>query len=163
MISNSNLIESDDSAHIQEHSCEIHLPFLQYFSNNFKIVPIVMWMQDMKIASEIANTIVKTINDLNRPVSIITSTDLTHYESKSTAEKKDKLLLDSIEHMDEFVLLKYVEENGITMCGYGPTISTIISFRDLGAKKGKILKYATSGDISGDLESVGGYCSAIFI
>lgn len=163
LISNSNIIDSDTLAHLREHSCEVHLPFLQYFSKDFKIVPIVMGMQDIKTASEIAKAIVKTINDLNRSVIIIASTDLTHYESKSTAEQKDKLILDSIENMDEFALLKSVENNGITMCGYGPTISTIISSRNLGAEKGKILKYATSGDISGDLDSVVGYCSAIFL
>lgn len=163
LISNSNIIDSDNLAHLREHSCEVHLPFLQYFSNDFKIIPIVMGMQDMKTASEIAKSIIQTINNSNKSVLIIVSTDLTHYESKSTAEQKDKLILDSIENMDEYALLKSVENNGITMCGYGPTISTIISSRNLGAEKGKILKYATSGDISGDLDSVVGYCSAIFL
>lgn len=163
LISNSHIIDPDNSAHLREHSCEVHLPFLQYFSDNFKIVPIVMGMQDMETASEVAESIVKTIHELNRSVLIIASTDLTHYESKTIAGEKDKLILDSIENMDEFDLLKSVEDNGVTMCGYGPTISTIISSRDLGAKKGEILKYATSGDISGDLDSVVGYCSAIFI
>ncbi|RBQ23220.1 hypothetical protein ALNOE001_10810 [Candidatus Methanobinarius endosymbioticus] len=163
MISNSNLIDPDNSSHIKEHSCEVHLPFLQYFSNDFKIVPIVMWMQDMESASEIANSIVKTTKNLKRSISIIASTDLTHYESKLIVEKNDKLILDSIETMDEISLLKVIEDKGITMCGHGPTISTIKSSRKLGAKKGKILKYATSGDISGDLDSAVGYGSAIFI
>lgn len=163
LISNSNVIDQDNSAHVGEHSCEVHLPFLQYFSNNFKIVPIVMWMQDMENASEIAKSIVETIQDLDRSVLIIASTDLTHYESKTKALEKDKLILDSIEKMDESSLLKSVENNNVKMCGYGTTISTIISSRDLGAKKGEILKYATSGDISGDLTSVVGYCSAIFL
>jgi AmmeMemoRadiSam system protein B len=122
-----------------------------------------MWMQDMETAVEIANSIVKTINDLNRSVSIIASTDLTHYESKAIAEQKDKLILNSIESMDEFALLKAVEDNNISMCGYGTTIATIKSSKKKKKKKGEILKYATSGDISGDLKSVVGYCSAIFI
>lgn len=162
MILNSNFIDSDISAHTKEHSCEVHLPFLQYFSNDFKIVPVVMWMQDMETSSDIAKAIVKTAKKLKRSISIIASTDLTHYEPKSVAEKKDKFVLDAISDMDEFALLNAIETHRITMCGYGPTISTIKASRDLGAKKGEILKYVTSGDISGDLSSVVGYCSAIF-
>jgi MEMO1 family protein len=163
MILNSNFIAPDTSAHIREHSCEVHLPFLQYFSNDFEIVPIVMGMQDMESASDIADSIIKSAKDLNRSISIIASTDLTHYEPKEIAEKRDKLILESIEDMDEIALLNAVKENEITMCGYGPTMATIKSSRKLGAEKGKILKYATSGDISGDFSSVVGYCSAIFI
>ena len=162
MIINSDLIDSDTSAHIREHSCEVHLPFLQYFSNDFKIVPIVIWMQDMESGSDIANSITKTAKKLGRSILMIASTDLTHYESKQIAEKKDKLILDAISNMDEHSLLKAVEDFRISMCGYGPTIAVIKASRSLGAKKGKILKYATSGDISGDLSSVVGYCSAIF-
>jgi len=163
MILNSKFIDSDTSAHIKEHSCEVHLPFLQYFSSDFKIVPVVMWMQDMETSVDIAESIVKTAKNLKRSICIIASTDLTHYESKSIAEKKDKLVLDAINRMDEFALLNSVENHRITMCGYGPTISTINASRVLGSKKGEVLKYATSGDISGDLSSVVGYCSAIFL
>lgn len=162
MIINSDLIDFDTSAHIREHSCEVHLPFLQYFSNDFKIVPIVIWMQDMESGSDIAKSITKTAKKLGRSILVIASTDLTHYESKQIAEKKDKLILDAISNMDEYSLLKAVEDFRISMCGYGPTIAAIKVSRSLGAKKGKILKYATSGDISGDLSSVVGYCSAIF-
>ncbi|MBZ9571565.1 AmmeMemoRadiSam system protein B [Methanobrevibacter sp. TMH8] len=163
MVLNSNFIDSDTSAHVKEHSCEVHLPFLQYFSNDFKIVPIVMWMQDMETSEDIADSIVKTAKKLKRSISIIASTDLTHYEPKSIAEKKDKFILDAINNMDESALLNSIKTHRITMCGYGPTISTIRASRDLGAKKGEVLKYATSGDISGDLSSVVGYCSAIFV
>jgi len=162
MIINSDSIDFDTSAHIKEHSCEVHLPFLQYFSNDFKIVPVVMWMQDMKSGLDIANSIVESAKKLGRSILVIASTDLTHYESKQIAEKKDKLILDAISNMDEYSLLRTVENFGITMCGYGPTIAAIKASKSLGAKKGKILKYATSGDISGDLSSVVGYCSAIF-
>ncbi|MCL2686955.1 MAG: AmmeMemoRadiSam system protein B [Methanobrevibacter sp.] len=162
MVINSESIDSDTSAHTNEHSCEVHLPFLQYFSDDFKIIPIVMWMQDMESAYEVADAICKTSKELNKSISIIASTDLTHYEDKDSAQKKDVLILDAIENMDEFALVDAVENNNISMCGYGPTTATIKASRDLGSKKGKILKYATSGDVSGDLSSVVGYCSAIF-
>ncbi|MDR0900450.1 MAG: AmmeMemoRadiSam system protein B [Methanobrevibacter sp.] len=178
LISNSDIITPDTSAHMREHSCEIHLPFLQYFSNDFKIVPIVMWMQDMESAKEIGKAIAKTVKSNNEisnneiksdkesnskyDISVIASTDLTHYQPQEIANNQDKLILDSIANMDEFTLMKNIKEFNISMCGYGPVIATMESSRLLGAKKAKILKYATSGDISGDFSSVVGYGSAIF-
>ncbi|KZX17736.1 hypothetical protein MBCUT_00300 [Methanobrevibacter cuticularis] len=162
MISKSDIITSDSSAHLKEHSCEVHLPFLQYFSNDFKIVPIVMGMQDIETSTNLANVIVETANELNTSISIIGSTDLTHYKPREIAQKQDNLIMDAIAKMDEFALLRYIDEIGITMCGYGTTVATIKASRAFGAKSGKILKYATSGDISGDFSSVVGYCSAIF-
>lgn len=163
LVKESNIITSDISAHLKEHSCEVHLPFLQYFSNDFKIVPIVMWVQDMETSEDIANGIVDTANKLGTSVSIIGSTDLTHYTPQNIAYKQDKIILDKIANMDEEGILKEINELNISMCGYGPTIASIKSTRRFGAKKCKILKYATSGDISGDTDSVVGYGSGIFI
>jgi len=163
LIENSDIIDPDFSAHLREHSCEVHLPFLQYFSNDFKIVPIVMWMQDLTSSEEIAKGIVKVSKSLKTSISIIASTDLTHYAPYEIASKQDKLLLDKIFKMDEEGLLEYIENFNISMCGYGPTIATIKATREFGVNKCDILKYATSGNISGDLSSVVGYCSGIFI
>ena len=163
LMRNSDIIAPDFQAHLKEHSCEVHLPFLQYFSNDFKIVPIVMWMQDIASSEEVAKGIVKVAKDLKTSISIIASTDLTHYAHHEVASTQDKLLLDKISKMDEKGLLENIENFNITMCGYGPTIATIKATRELGADKCNILKYGTSGNISGDLSSVVGYCSGIFI
>ncbi|MDR2966743.1 MAG: AmmeMemoRadiSam system protein B [Methanobacteriaceae archaeon] len=163
LIKTSEIIDPDFRAHLKEHSCEVHLPFLQYFSNDFKIVPIVMWMQDITSSEEIAEGIVKVAKSLNTSISIIASTDLTHYAPQEIASKQDDLILDKISKMDEKELLKDIENFNISMCGYGPTIATIKATREFGANKCDILKYATSGNISGDLSSVVGYCSGIFI
>lgn len=163
LIKNSDIIDPDFSAHLKEHSCEVHLPFLQYFSNDFKIVPIVMWMQDMKSSEELTKGIVEVAENLKTSISIIASTDLTHYASYEVASKQDGLILDKISNMDEEGLLQDIENFNITMCGYGPTIATIKATREFGATKCNILKYSTSGNISGDLTSVVGYGSGIFI
>jgi AmmeMemoRadiSam system protein B len=65
--------------------------------------------------------------------------------------------------MDEKGLLQDIANFNITMCGYGPTIATIKATREFGATKCDILKYATSGNTSGDFSSVVGYCSGVFI
>ena len=163
LIKTSDIIDPDFSAHLKEHSSEVHLPFLQYFSNDFKIVPIAMWMQDLKTSKEIAEGIVKVSKNLKTSVSIIASTDLTHYAPYEVASMQDKLLIEKISKMDEEELLENIENFNISMCGYGPTIATIKATREFGANKCNILKYATSGNISGDLSSVVGYCSGIFI
>jgi len=163
LINTSEIIDPDFSAHLKEHSVEVHLPFLQYFSNNFKIVPIAMWMQDMNTSQEIAEGIVKVAKDLKTSISIIASTDLTHYSPYPIASIQDNLLIEKISEMDEEELFESIENFNISMCGYGPTIATIKATRELGAKKCDILQYATSGDISGDMNSVVGYCSGIFI
>lgn len=162
LISSSDIVSSDTSAHMKEHSCEVHLPFLQYFSNDFKIVPIVMKTQNMEFSQNLGQIIAKTAKNLEESICIIGSTDLTHYQPEKIAQEQDKLILDAIANMDEFALMNYIKELNISMCGYGPTISTMVSTRILGAKKAKILKYATSGNISGDFSSVVGYGSAIF-
>lgn len=163
LIKNSDIIDPDFQAHLKEHSCEVHLPFLQYFSNDFKIVPIVMWMQDITSSEEVARGIVEVAKNLKTSISIIASTDLTHYAPYEIASKQANLLLDKISKMDEKGLLEDIEKFNITMCGYGPTIATIKATREFGSTKCDILKYSTSGNISGDLSSVVGYCSGIFI
>lgn len=88
----SEIIDIDDTAHSQEHSCEVHIPFLQYFKKDFKIVPICMWLQDLETTKEVAQAIVDTIKSLNKDIVLIASTDFTHYEPQEIAESTDKKL-----------------------------------------------------------------------
>lgn len=162
LIVNSSIIDTDSTAHSQEHSCEVHIPFLQYFKQDFKIIPISMWMQDLETAQEIANSIIKTINALKRDVVVIASTDFTHYQPGPIASANDSQVLDAISKMDEKLMYERVSDLGVTMCGYGPVATTMMVSKAMGVKKGEILKYATSGDITGDNSSVVGYGSVIF-
>jgi AmmeMemoRadiSam system protein B len=87
---------------------------------------------------------------------------MTHYEPQRNAEKKDKLVIEAIEKMDESQLYSAVENYGISACGYGPIIALITSAKTLGAKNAKLLRYATSGDTTGDYSAVVGYASIAF-
>jgi Predicted dioxygenase len=161
------LIDSEPSAHLQEHSCEVQLPFLQYLGEkhgrDFTIVPICMMMQDMETATEIGASINKVAKKLGRDVVVIASTDFTHYQPQEIAYQGDKQVLEAIKAMDEKLMMTRVAEFNVTMCGYGPVSSTIIASKAMGAKKAEILKYATSGDITGDPSAVVGYASAVFL
>lgn len=162
LVADAGIIDPDASAHMQEHSLEVQLPFLQYFSKDFKIVPISMWMQDLESSYDIGKSIKKVRDTLGTDIVVIASSDMTHYKPQNIANQNDSQVLDAIKSMDEKLMMKRVLELNVTMCGYGPVATTIITSKELGAKNAEILKYATSGDLTGDLSAVVGYASAVF-
>lgn len=153
-------ISLDDKAHLYEHSLEVQVPFLQYlYKDNFKIVPICMMDQSVEVATGVGNAIAKAI--AGEDAVIIASTDFTHYESKESADRKDKLALDYILKIDPEGLIGIVEEFEISMCGAGPVAVLLTVAREFGVKDATLLKYANSGDTSGDYSAVVGYASVV--
>ncbi len=151
------VIKADETAHIHEHSIEVQLPWLQYLYKKVKIVPITMLAQDL----ETARSVGKAISQAGDNSIIIASTDFTHYEPHSVAMEKDSLVIESIVALDEEELYKRCERLGCTMCGYGPVASAIVAAKEMRGKKASLLKYATSGDTSGDFSRVVGYGSIV--
>ena len=164
---NASIIDSEPSAHLQEHSCEVQLPFLQYLAKiggrEFKIVPICLWMQDLQTTSEIGQAIAQTSKQLGRDVLVVASTDFTHYKPQDVASTTDHQVLEAIKDLDEEAMMEKVQELNVTMCGFGTVASAIVASKILNAEKAEILKYATSGDITGDRSAVVGYASAVII
>jgi len=159
-----DVISADDEAHFYEHSIEVQLPFLQFlYGSGFKLVPICMMLQGIRTSSEVGSAIAGAVRDLSLNAIIIASTDLTHYEPQSAAERKDRAVIEAIERLDVPGLYRAVEELPVTMCGFGPTAAAMVAAKELGAKKGELLKYATSGDITGDKSSVVGYASIALV
>lgn len=162
LISFSDFASADFAAHMREHSIEVQLPFLQYFSNDFKIVPVVLGSQTISAANDLAAAILKAGEKLDKSYCVIASSDLSHFNNQERANKVDGFVLEDIENMDEFKLLEEIIQYNITMCGYGPVMTTMILSKMCGKNTSEILAYKTSGDISGDLSSVVGYASGIF-
>lgn len=162
LISFSDFASADFAAHMREHSIEVQLPFLQYFSNDFKIVPVVLGSQTISAANDLAAAILKAGEKLDESYCVIASSDLSHFNTQERANKVDGFVLEDIENMDEFKLLEEIIQYNITMCGYGPVMTTMILSKMCGKNTSEILAYKTSGDISGDLSSVVGYASGIF-
>ncbi|WP_458403642.1 AmmeMemoRadiSam system protein B [Methanobrevibacter sp.] len=162
IISHSNIAESEFSAHIHEHSIEVQLPFLQYFSDDFKIVPITMGSQTFSASSDLAKAIFDAGNSLNKSYAVIASTDLSHFNNQEKANKVDGFVLEDIEEMNEFKLFEEVVQYNITMCGYGPVMTAISLSKMSNKNTCEILAYGTSGDVTGDFTSVVGYASGIF-
>jgi len=154
----SDIIDVDMVAHAYEHSLEVQLPFLQHlFGDKFKIVPICMMLQDTKTSKEVGGAIAKASE--GKDAVIIASTDFTHYESQRSATTKDHRAINKILALDAEGLISTVEEEAITMCGYGPVSAMLQAAKKLGAKKAELLKYATSGETAGPMAQVVGYGS----
>jgi AmmeMemoRadiSam system protein B len=151
------VIKADETAHIREHSIEVQLPWLQHLYKKVKIVPITMLAQDL----ETARSVGKAISQAGDNSIIIASSDFTHYEPHSVAMEKDSLVIESIVALDEEELYKRCERLGCTMCGYGPVAAAIVAAKEMRGKKANLLKYATSGDTSGDFSRVVGYGSIV--
>ncbi|MBU1852886.1 MAG: AmmeMemoRadiSam system protein B [Candidatus Omnitrophica bacterium] len=161
ILKESSLLKEDSLAHLYEHSIEVEVPFLQYVKNDIKIVPICISNNDLKIYRQLGKEIAEGFKKIGRSALFIASTDFTHYESKQAAEEKDRLAIDAILNLDEERLFRVVEENNISMCGVAPTCTLISVCKNLGAKKAGLVKYQTSGDISGDYASVVGYAGLV--
>ncbi|MCX5698477.1 MAG: AmmeMemoRadiSam system protein B [Candidatus Omnitrophica bacterium] len=155
----SKYLEADSLAHLDEHSLEVELPILQYFRNDFKIVPIVIKTDDLSelnaVGQELASVVIE--NDLRGSVMFMASSDLTHYQPQKSAEIKDALAIEAVLNLDVGKLKAAIGESEISMCGFAPIAVLIITAKLLGAKKGRLIKYQTSGDVSGDKSSVVGY------
>jgi hypothetical protein len=148
------IIAADETAHMYEHSIEVQLPWLQHLYKEIKIVPITMWAQDIETARTVGKAISKIANN---NIVIIASSDFTHYEPHSVASEKDKSMIEAIVNLDEEELYKWRELLNSTMCGFGPVAATIVAAKELEAKEANLLKYATSGDTTGDFSRVVGY------
>jgi AmmeMemoRadiSam system protein B len=158
---NSGILDFDDLAHSRDHCLEVQLPFLQYIKKNqFKFVPVIMILQDKATALEIGKSIGETTRTLN--ILLVASSDFTHYEPNVEAHRKDAELIKAILDLDISEFYTTLERDNVSACGYGAIASVMTASKALGASKGELLRYATSGDVTGDVKSVVGYASIIF-
>ncbi|MDH3276711.1 MAG: MEMO1 family protein [Nitrosopumilus sp.] len=153
-------VELDFFSHTREHSLEVQIPFLQKNFSNFKILPISLINQSKEVAQDVGLAIAQIAK--KKKTIIIGSSDFTHYEPNEFAHEQDSALIKPILEMDVDRFYEVLEKRKVTACGYGAIASTIIACKELGATKGELLKYATSGDVTGDMSSVVGYGSIAF-
>jgi AmmeMemoRadiSam system protein B len=159
------LLEFDVMAHENEHSIEVQLPFLQYrFGDDFKFVPISILNEFadetlLEACRVIGKGIASTIKKRKEKWIIIASSDFSHYVPQERATKTDKYVIKAILDLNEKDFFARINEKDASVCGFGPIAIAIVAAKELGAKKGELLKYSTSGDITGDLGAVVGYAS----
>lgn len=161
LLSASQLLEDDASAHLYEHSLEVQVPFLQYRQPALRIVPICLGGLSYGTCEEIGAAVALSIGQYRKPVLLVASTDMTHYETQERANAQDRLAIDRVLALDPRGLYETVRGHGISMCGVIPTTITLVAAKALGAKRARLIRYATSGDVTGDYRQVVGYASFV--
>jgi len=161
IVDSSDIVDVEDEAHRSEHSIEVQLPFLQYiYPRRFKFVPICMMLQDLKTSIEVGEAVAKAAE--KHGAVVLASSDWTHYEPQEEAQSKDKQALDAALQMNEEKFQEVIEKRSVSACGYGPVTAMIHAARVRGARRGRLLSYQTSGDVTGDKGAVVGYAAASF-
>jgi len=161
ILASSSYLQEDLEAHQYEHSLEVQVPFLQYFKADVRIVPIILAQARGNVYKKIGKELAGSIKESKRQVTILASSDMTHYEPQESARKKDNKAIEAILNLDEDELLRRVADLDISMCGYAPVVALISAAKELGATKAELVKYQTSGDASGDYRSVVGYAGIL--
>lgn len=154
-------IQIDETAHRFEHSLEVQVPFLQMLQNKLRIVPLVLSQISYSLCEEVAASLAAVITGSNKDLLIVASSDMSHYESRRSAEKKDRSALKCIERLDPYDLYHTVLDNHISMCGVIPVVIAILAAKSCGAKQSNLIGYTDSGYISGDAGQVVGYAGVV--
>jgi AmmeMemoRadiSam system protein B len=161
VLKRTSLVKVDKLAHAFEHSAEVQVPFIQVTSPGAKIVPITVKYGSPEELEEVSNSIADAVKESGRDAIIIASSDMTHYESRALATKNDNDAIERILALDPLGLMRVVEQKNISMCGYVPAVMMLMASKRLGAKKAELIRYADSGDVTGDTDAVVGYASIV--
>lgn len=161
LIVNGPNIESYQLAHIQEHSIEVQIPFLQYIlKNKFKLVPVVIGNQTFEYIKKFADTLYNLIEKKSGKFLIIASSDLSHYHSYDAAKRMDGNVIDLIKKKSTSTLAQSIETGKGEACGIGSIFTILFMAEKYKSSIIDILNITNSGDVSGDKSRVVGYMSA---
>lgn len=152
----SNLRE-DSAAHSREHSLEVQIPFIQAMQTEFRFSAICVGTARYSMLEELGHGMARVIQSENKPVLMVASSDMTHYESADTAAGQDRFAIDRILAVDPEGLYRVVLDKDISMCGFAPTVAVLVACRALGVASGRLIEYSNSGVASGDYDRVVAY------
>jgi hypothetical protein len=154
-------LTEDTAAHHSEHAIEVELPFLQALRAGFRFVPIALGTAHYEILEALGIALGEVLAAQPEPVLLIASSDMNHYESDAVTRIKDRKAIERVLALDATGLFETVMRENISMCGFGPAVAMLTATRALGATSAELVRYATSGDVSGDREMVVGYAGVI--
>ena len=161
ILAHSRCLQEDPLGHDREHSIEVQLPFWQVRSAEPLFVPIALFAREYAVALDVGRAVAAAVRQVGRSVVLVASTDMSHYVSRVVAAAKDRLALDAILSLDSVRLHRVVREERIGMCGVVPTAAVLVAARALGATAADLVRYADSGEVTGDLDEVVGYAGVI--
>ena len=154
-------LQEDSAAHRAEHAAEVELPFLQLRQPELRFVPLALGTGQFEVLEALGLALAEVIRVYPEPVLIVASSDMNHYESDTITRVKDHRAIERILTLDPRGLYDVVTQQDISMCGFGPAVAMLTAARKLGSTSAELVKYATSGDVSGDREMVVGYAGVI--
>ena len=164
----------DYLAHQYEHCLEVQLPFLLARRSDIQILPIVVGVRDLRTCLALGQAMAAVMKAREEPPILIASTDMTHcgpgfgqfppagLTADAFARAQDRIALDALGALNEREFHHTIEAHDITMCGYAPTTAVLHAARTLGTENATVIRYATSAEISGDLNQVVGYAGVVF-
>ena len=155
------LLREDSAAHRSEHAIEVQLPFLQTLHPDLTLVPIAVGTSDFNVLHGLGQALADVISTQPEKILIIASSDMNHYESDAITRVKDHKAIERVLALDARGLWETVKKENITMCGFGPSVAMLTAAVQLGAKSATLVKYATSGEVSGDYDQVVGYAGIV--
>jgi hypothetical protein len=155
------LVKPDRAAHAFEHALEVELPFLQARRPDIAIAPLCLGPLDLAGCAEIGRAVAAAARGSTLGVLIVASSDMSHYLPADEAERQDRRALDALLALEPERLYQTVRREGITMCGVVPATVMLFAARELGATAARLVRYASSGDVSGDRTSVVGYAGVV--
>jgi AmmeMemoRadiSam system protein B len=155
------ILTEDADAHRSEHAIEVELPFLQVRRPEFSFVPMALGTGQFETLEKLGEAIAAVVQAQAGRILIVASSDMNHYENDAITRVKDHKAIERILALDAHGLFETVMREEISMCGFGPAIVMLTAAKRLGATSAELVKYATSGDVSGDREMVVGYAGVV--
>jgi MEMO1 family protein len=155
------LLREDVVAHEREHSLEVQIPFLQFLKPSFTFVPIALGTNRFDELVSIGESIGSVLSAEPGVLLLVTS-DFNHYEDDATTRRKDRLAIERILQFDPRGLFDVCHKEEISMCGLGPAVAMLTALKQIGSNDAKLIKYATSADVSKDTRAVVGYAGFVF-
>jgi MEMO1 family protein len=155
------LLHEDSTAHRNEHAIEVELPFLQIRQPKLRFVPIALGTGQFEALENLGLALADAVAAQTQPVLVVASSDMNHYESDAITRIKDHSAIETILSLDARGLYDVVTQQNVSMCGFGPAVAMLTAAKKLGATSAELVKYATSGDISGDRDAVVGYAGIV--
>lgn len=161
LVDSSSGFSFDETAHLREHSLEVVIPFLHFINPAARIVPVCVSESDLESLETAGKALAKIVSESSSSVSILVSSDMSHYISADLAKKKDSMALEKVVRVDPYGLYSVVSSNRISMCGVLPMTMALFAARRLGAMSGKLVSYTNSGNVTGDMDQVVAYAGVI--
>jgi AmmeMemoRadiSam system protein B len=153
------LVEEDRAAHLREHALEVQLPFLRALHPGFTLAALCLGPLTADACEELGRALAAALR--GREALLVASSDMSHYVPADAARRLDGRALDRFLALDARGLHDRVRREGISMCGVVPATVALVAARELGAREAELVRYATSGDVTGDDRSVVGYAGAV--